>query len=110
MSKSQGVEQNPANQSASEPKASLQDPDARGGLAAIKGFDCQRRYALILLLESLPDPDWSAVIIEGAEDVEARFDRQGKIEGRSVQVKNYRVTTSLAVCRREQGLRQVAPL
>ena len=39
-----------------EPAASLVDAQARGGPTAIRGFDFQRRYALILLLQSLPDP------------------------------------------------------
>lgn len=92
MSKDHGPQQGPP----SEPGASLLDAEARGGPTAIKGFDFQRRYALILLLESLPDPDWSAVLVEGAEDVEVRFDRQGRVERRAIQLKNYRVTAAKA--------------
>jgi tetratricopeptide (TPR) repeat protein len=77
-------------------KASLGDPEATGGLTALKGFDFQRAYALVLLVESLQDPDFAVVIIEGAEDVEARFDRESAVERRAVQVKSYRVTLALA--------------
>jgi len=77
-------------------KASLGDPGATGGLTALKGFDFQRAYALILLVESIRDPDFTGIILEGAEDVEVRFDREGIIERRAVQVKSYRVTMALA--------------
>ena len=98
MSRDHGAEQDAAKpKRAAEPaKASLLDDAARGGPTAIKGFDFQRRYALILLLELLPDPEWRAVLVEGAEDVEARFDRQERIERRAVQLKNYRVTAAAA--------------
>jgi tetratricopeptide (TPR) repeat protein len=49
-----------------------------------------------LLVESVTDPEWSAVLVEGAEDVEARFDRQGRAERHAIQLKNYRVTTAKA--------------
>jgi len=82
---------------AAEPaRASLLDAESRGGPTAIKGLDFQRRYALILLLESLTDPDWRAVLVEGAEDVETRFERQGQVERRAIQLKNYRVTAAMA--------------
>jgi len=48
----------PASSGTAEQKAS-------GGLTAIKGFDFQQRYALILLLRSLTDPAWTAVLVEG---------------------------------------------
>jgi len=86
----------PQQDQSHEPPASLLDAEARGGPTAIRGFDFQRRYALILLLRSLPDPDWSAILVEGAEDVETRFDRQGRIERRAIQLKNYRVTAAMA--------------
>jgi tetratricopeptide (TPR) repeat protein len=76
--------------------ASLLDAESRGGPTAIKGFDFQQRYALILLLESLPDPGWTAVLVEGAEDVEIRFARQDRVERRAIQLKNYRVTAAKA--------------
>jgi len=93
MSNDRGPQQDPAGQ---PPKASLLDAEARGGPTAVRGFDFQRAYALILLIESVTDPDWSAVLVEGAEDVEARFDRLGKVERRAIQLKNYRVTTAKA--------------
>jgi hypothetical protein len=74
--------------------ASLLDAEARGGPIAIRGFDFQRAYALILLIGSITDPDWSAILIEGAEDVETCFDRQGRVDRRAVQLKNYRVTAA----------------
>jgi hypothetical protein len=76
--------------------ASLLDAEARGGPTAVRGFDFQRAYAFILLIESMADPDWTAVLIEGAEDVETRFDRQGRVDRRAVQLKNYRVTAAKA--------------
>lgn len=79
-----------------ESRASLGDPQAAGGPIALRGFDFQRAYALTLLVDSLPDDDFSAIIIEGAEDVEARFDKDGAIQRRAVQVKGYRVTLALA--------------
>ena len=86
----------PQQDQTGEPPASLLDPESRGGPAAVKGFDFQRRYALILLLESLPDPGWTAVLVEGAEDVEIRFARQDRVERRAIQLKNYRVTAAKA--------------
>jgi hypothetical protein len=79
-----------------EPKVSLGDRQSAGGPIALKGFDFQRAYALTLLVESLPDTAFTAVIVEGAEDVEVRFDREGTVERRAVQVKGYRVTLALA--------------
>jgi hypothetical protein len=98
MSNDRGAEPDAAKpkRPAKPAKASLLDDASRGGPTAIKGFDFQRHYALILLLELLPDPDWRAVLVEGAEDVEARFDRQGRIERRAIQLKNYRVTAAMA--------------
>lgn len=79
-----------------EPKASLLDPEATGGKTALDGFDFQRRYALIWLIESLADPDFAAILVEGAEDVEALVKRGSSDERRAVQVKNQRVTTAKA--------------
>lgn len=75
-----------------EPRASLFSVTARGGRTSLEGFDAQRRYALIWLIESMTDPDFAAILIEGAEDIEARFNRQSGAELYAVQVKNYRVT------------------
>ncbi len=80
----------------SESEASLGSQKAAGGPTALKGFDFQRAYALTLLVESLPDPAFSDVLVEGAEDVELRFDKEGSVERRAVQVKGYRVTLALA--------------
>jgi tetratricopeptide (TPR) repeat protein len=77
-------------------RPSLLDPAAIGGKTALDGFDFQRRYALIWLIESLADPEFAAILVEGAEDVEARFDREGGVERHAVQVKNYRVTAAKA--------------
>jgi hypothetical protein len=71
--------------------ASLSDPQAMGGIIALGGFDFQRDYALILLLQSLKDPHFSALLIEGAEDVEVH---SGQCV--AIQVKNHPVTTSKA--------------
>jgi len=92
MSKDSEPQQDPAG----EVRASLLDAEARGGPTAVRGFDFQRAYALILLVESVTDPEWSAVLVEGAEDVEARFDRQGRAERHAIQLKNYRVTAAKA--------------
>ena len=53
----------------------LRDRKRRGGATAQGGFDFQRAYALLLLAQNLRDPAFSAVMVEGAEDVELRFDR-----------------------------------
>jgi hypothetical protein len=82
--------------SSHEPKVSLLDPAATGGIIALEGFDFQRRYALIWLIESLADPGFAALLVEGAEDVEARFDRESGPELYAVQVKNHQITTSKA--------------
>ncbi len=80
----------------SETAASLGSSKAAGGPTALKGFDFQRAYALTLLVDSLSDPAFNALIVEGAEDVELQFDKEGGIERRAVQVKGYRVTLGLA--------------
>ena len=77
-------------------KATLQDKKATGGRNALDGFDFQRRYAFVKLVELLQSPEFTAILIEGAEDVETRFDRQGEVERHAIQVKNHRVTTSEA--------------
>ncbi len=70
---------------------SQHDPAASGGSDALKGFDFQRRYALIWLVESLSDPDFTKIKIEGAEDVEALFRRKSRKKRIAVQVKDHTV-------------------
>jgi hypothetical protein len=97
MSTDHGAEQDPARRPPGKPKrASLLDPEARGGQIAQDGFDFQRAYVRILLLESLQDPAFTSVLVDVAEDVEIRFDRQGTVECRAIQVKNYPVTAPRA--------------
>ena len=76
--------------------ASLLDPESTGRKTALDGFDFQRRYALILLIESLRNPDFATVVVEGAEDVEVRFDTERGVKRRAVQAKNQRLTTDPA--------------
>ncbi len=74
----------------------LLSQEASGGPTADAGFEFQRAYLLILLLDSLPDPAFTAILNEGMEDVEIRFDRQGTVQRRAIQLKNYRVTKAKA--------------
>jgi hypothetical protein len=67
-----------------------------GGKVALDGFSFQQRYAFVKLVESMWMPGFSAILIEGAEDVELRFEKQGQVERIAIQVKNHRVTTSEA--------------
>ena len=90
------MEEKPSNPIADKTKASLQDKKATGGKNALEGFDFQRRYAFVKLVESLQTPGFTAILIEGAEDVEVRFENQGEVERRAIQVKNHRVTTAEA--------------
>jgi hypothetical protein len=92
MNKDSGTGQDPADKA----RASLVDKESGGGGIALRGFDFQRSYALILLIESIKDPNWNAVLVEGAEDVEISFNRQGRVEHRAIQLKNHRVTTAMA--------------
>jgi len=85
-----------ANESKDQSKFSSLSPHATGGKTALDGFDFQRRYALIWLIESLADPDFATILVEGPEDVEARFNRESGVERCAVQVKNHRVTTGKA--------------
>jgi hypothetical protein len=95
----------------SESKASLGNRRSAGGPIALKGFDFQRAYALTLLVESLADADFSAVIVEGAEDVEVRFERESTVERRAVQVKGYHVTLARAeeIVKHFVALNQASP-
>ncbi|HUF38050.1 MAG TPA: tetratricopeptide repeat protein, partial [Anaerolineales bacterium] len=79
-----------------DPGRSLLDKQSMGGIVALKGFGFQSRYALVRLVELLPDPDFSAILVEGAEDVELRFERDGKVRRMGIQVKDHRVTAAEA--------------
>jgi tetratricopeptide (TPR) repeat protein len=65
----------------------LTDRKAMGGIIALKGFNFQRNYALILLIESLANPEFKALMVEGAEDVES-----SGVARNAVQVKNHDLT------------------
>jgi len=103
MSTAHGAEQDPTKQPAgrsrraSKPrKESLLVPEARGGQIAQDGFDFQRAYVPILLLESLQDPAFTSILVDAAEDLEIRSDSQDTVERRAIQVKDYRATAAKA--------------
>ena len=48
----------------------------------MKGFEFQQALALIKLIESIQEPEFTTILIEGPEDVETRFERQGKAKSR----------------------------
>ena len=95
MDEDRPTEDQPADEPEDQP--SLLDSESTGGKTALAGFDFQRHYALILLVKSLHDPDFATVVVEGAEDVEVRFDTERGVRRRAVQVKNHRVTTKPAM-------------
>ena len=90
-------ESNLASQPANEPAATFIDGERMGGVDAVHGFSFQDRYALIALIHGYQNRDFTSVMVEGAEDVDIRFDPVGKaVSHRAIQLKNYRVISSKA--------------
>lgn len=57
----------------SKPIPSIIDPRSSGGVPAIDGFDFQFWYAVLQIPRWLANPRFEQLIVEGIEDVEARF-------------------------------------
>ena len=62
-----------------------------GGLIASKGYRFQEHYIVSRVIGWLRDPDFRALVPEGAGDVDVRFERPDGAELWFVQVKNHKV-------------------
>ena len=74
----------------------LADPQRKGGGTSQGGFEFQHAVAMLLALEALSKPTFSALLQEGMVDVELRFECAGASERWAVQVKRERLTSALA--------------
>ena len=79
-----------------EPRATLSDRQARGGVIRGKGYGFQAAYIVSRIPLWLADPDFAQFLQEGAGDVDVRFNREDGEERRYIQVKNYAVTPATA--------------
>jgi hypothetical protein len=67
-----------------------------GGVNGGKGYHFQEHYIVSRVIGWLRDPDFRALVPEGAGDVDVRFERCGGIERWFVQVKDHQVSLAEA--------------
>ena len=74
--------------------ASLLSRQGMGGIHGGKGFRAQDAYLCIKVPYWLVDPELTHVLNEGTGDIDVRYERNGQIERRSLQVKDHVVDRS----------------